>query len=891
MADKDTEFSASTLAGPGMRSIIKKIDDLPVIPPVAMQALTISLADDVDLKKLGGVVESDPILTAKILKLVNNTEPGAGRKTNNIKQAMARAGLNQVRCALLGVMFRERLSSESRKISDDSKQLWAHSLMSAVIARLISRQTYPELQDAAFVSCLLHDIGKMIIMDTFPDTHLKIEELKSKQRIGSLEAEQKIMETNHGIVGKILAGQWNFPDYIVDCISFHHYSTDPADLSSSSKKLLSISILGNILAHEIFCDHYPASEDVILRKQALSTIGLNENDTGIIKKDATREYAVKAEVFNLESDLNSLFHGIVQKANKKLSGIGLELELKNESLSRNNMILDLAHILGMKLNPFMEKHDIFHQVAEVFISFDPAEAGFFYSISPDTRELEGVFWMHGGHKQKFMCFLDNDGLPVWDQDDQGLPPDLKSIISRYSGRKQSKGFPLINTCSPFEIFSFKSEDNLFGELCLLFRENFQGLTPEVIKVFSQISQMLKSSLERAFLYDRLEKRTEELSLAIWKNRQMNLELMQAERLAAVGQLAAGAAHEINNPLAIISARAQLLQFREEDEKKQKELNLICSQIERISKILSNLMDFARPVPPSLQETDVHSILDRVLEFVTSGFKKYKISITRNYDPDLNRIKADPAQLEQVFLNLCINAQHAMEEKGGTLSVSTSLSPDREFARISIEDQGVGISRENLEKVFDPFFTTKEQGKGTGLGLSTSYGIISNHLGEIDIDSEPGRGTKIKISLPVNISRLKPPAPEEPGLDEEKPQEVRPRILIADDEEHIRDVLKETLENENMIAETAVNGQDGLEKMRRQSYDLLLLDIKMPLRDGLSLLREVRKIDKAMPVIVITGMASNEEMQEAMEHGCQCIRKPFHIKDLLARIGECLDKKL
>ena len=889
MADHNTDLGAASIVCPSMRSIIKRIDDLPVIPAVAMQALTISLTDDVDLKKLGTVVESDPILTAKILKLVNYNGSGAGQKINNIRQAIASAGLKQVRCALLGVMFRERLSSETQKISDDSKQLWAHSLLSAVIARLISKKTYPELQEAAFVSCLLHDIGKMIIMDAFPESHLKIEELKSEQRISSLEAEQKTIETNHSIVGKILAGQWNFPDYIVDCISFHHYSTEPADLSSSNRKILSIAILGNMLAHEIFCDHYPATQDVLLKKQALSSIGMNEKDTGKIKKDATREYAVKAEAFNLDSDLNALFHGIVQKANKKLSKIGLELELKNESLSTSNKILDLAHILGMKLNPFMDKQDILDQVADVFIGFDPVQGGFFYSINPDTPELEGIFWMHGGNKQKFLCLLDRDGQPVWDHDDQGIPPDLKNIIARYSGRKQSKGFPLINTSSPFEIFSFKGEDNLFGELCLLFRENFQDLTPEVVKVFSQISQMLKSSLERAFLYDRLEKRTEELSLAIWKNRQMNLELMQAERLAAVGQLAAGAAHEINNPLAIISARAQLLQFKEQDEKKGKELSLICSQIERISKILSNLMDFARPVPPSLQKTDVHGILDQVLEFVTSDFKKYKISIARHYDPDLNHIKADPAQLEQVFLNLCINAQQAMEEKGGTLSVSTSLSQDREFAHITIEDQGVGISRENLEKVFDPFFTTKEQGKGTGLGLSTSYGIISNHLGEIDIDSEPGRGTKIIISLPVNIANLRPPARGETGLENEARQETRPRILIADDDEHIRDVLKETLENENMIAETAINGQDGLEKIRGQSYDLLLLDLKMPLRDGLSLLREVRKIDEAMPVIVITGIASNEEMQEAMSHGCKCIRKPFHIKDLLARIKECLVK--
>ncbi len=888
MSDNNSDATNSIpTVGPGLRSIIKKIDDLPVIPPVAMQALSISLKDDVDLKKLGSVVESDPILTAKILKLVNHTYSPAGQSITNVKQAIARAGLNQIRCALLGVMFRDHLASDKQKISEDSKQLWAHSLMSAVLAKFISKKTYPEIQEAAFVGSLLHDIGKMIIMEVFAASHLQIEDLKAEKRVSSLGAEQEVIETNHSVVGKILGKQWNLPDYIVDCISFHHHFADPEKSFAAHKELLSIVILGNIMAHEVFCDHYPASADIMLKKQALAAIGLKDKDTEDIKQEATKDYALKAEVFDLESDLNSLLHSIVQKANKKLSKIGLELESKNCSLSRNNQILDLAHMLGLKLNPFLDKQNIFDAVADAFIEFSPIQAGFVYSIEPETRELEGIFWRQGRTKQKFLCFLDKDGHPVWEHDDQHLPPDLKKILAEHAQRKQKTGFPLLNTCSYFEIYSFKGDQGLFGELCLLFEQDFESQAPEVVKVFSQIAQMLKSSLERTYLYDRLEKRTEELSLAVWKNRQMNLELMQAERLATVGQLAAGAAHEINNPLAIISARAQLLQYNEQDEKRKKELNLISDQIDRISKILSNLMDFARPVPPSLQQTDIHKILDKVLEFIGNGFKRYKISLVKQYDPDLTYIKADPAQLEQVFLNLCINAQHAMEETGGTLTVSTSLKADKDRVIISIEDQGVGISNENLNKVFDPFFTTKEQGKGTGLGLSTTYGIVQNHFGDINISSAPGQGTTIKVSLPVNISDLKPAVQEEQPSDSRPSEEMRQRILVVDDEQHIRDILRETLEQENMLVETAVNGQEGLEILQEQSFDLMLLDIKMPLRDGLSLLREIRKIDNSMPVIVITGMASHEDMQEAIDQGSRCIRKPFHIKDLLAQINDIL----
>ncbi|MFP4129086.1 MAG: response regulator, partial [Desulfonatronovibrio sp.] len=430
----------------------------------------------------------------------------------------------------------------------------------------------------------------------------------------------------------------------------------------------------------------------------------------------------------------------------------------------------------------------------------------------------------------------------------------------------------------------------FGELCIFLRKEFSASYRHNRAALTNISRIICSHLDRIALYNRLEKRTEELSQTLWKNRQMNLKLIQAERLGAVGQLAAGAAHEINNPLAIISARSQLLQLKEKDEKRKRELELISDQIDRISKILSNLMDFARPAPPSLQDADLHSVIDKVLELVENGYKKQGMSIEKKYSSDLVSIKADPNQLEQVFLNLFINAQHAMEKSGGKLTITTSLSQDKKNVSVRVEDQGEGISRENLKNIFDPFFTTKEEGKGTGLGLSTACGIINSHFGKLDITSQPGNGTQVSIELPVDIADLRPAFSDTRGIFSRADRKARPRILVVDDEEHIRDILRETLENEDMVVETADNGQDGLEKCVDQDFDLLLLDIKMPARDGLSLLREIRKADESLPVIIITGMASHEEMQEAIGHGnCKCVRKPFHIKTLLALIKESLEK--
>lgn len=444
--------------------------------------------------------------------------------------------------------------------------------------------------------------------------------------------------------------------------------------------------------------------------------------------------------------------------------------------------------------------------------------------------------------------------------------------------------------SRFHIFSFQLHDNLLAELGIILQPDWHYLQEHELKMFFQTARILSSTLEKAKLYENLEKTTEDLTHTLWKNRKMSLQQLQTERLAAVGQLAAGAAHEINNPLAIISARAQLLQLKEKDEKKQKELSLISQQIDRISKILSNLMDFARPRPPELHKINVHKIIDKVLDLLDSELKRHNIQVNKVYTPDLNIIKADPGQLEQVFLNLLINAQHAMEHKGGTITVSTENSKDLQNVIIRFQDEGEGISSEHLKKIFDPFYTTKEEGKGTGLGLSTSNGIINNHCGRMYMSSEPKQGTRVEIMLPVDIDQLKPTPAAQPPLSV-KADQTLPRILVVDDEEHIRDILKETLESEDMKVDTAENGEKGLEKLYRHDYDLLLLDIKMPLRDGLSLLREIRKVNGYLPVIVITGMASHEEMQEALEQGnCHCMRKPFHIKTLLSSINDLLNKK-
>ena len=232
----------------------------------------------------------------------------------------------------------------------------------------------------------------------------------------------------------------------------------------------------------------------------------------------------------------------------------------------------------------------------------------------------------------------------------------------------------------------------------------------------------------------------------------------------------------------------------------------------------------------------------------------------------------------------------MEKEGGVLTVSSAFLPDGKRISISVKDTGTGISPENLSRIFDPFFSTKSEGKGTGLGLSTAYGIVTNHYGEIKVVSAPGQGTEMIVVLPVSTPVTLPEKPIVRLATEcAMPTATKGhRLLVIDDEQHIRDILSETLREAGYVVETAPNGDEGVRKLRSGSFDLILLDIRMPIHSGLDVLKLLHRNGGAPPVMIITGLASSEELDEALRLGAaKCIRKPFQLKTLLSDISGIL----
>ncbi|MCI0437590.1 MAG: ATP-binding protein [Chloroflexi bacterium] len=369
----------------------------------------------------------------------------------------------------------------------------------------------------------------------------------------------------------------------------------------------------------------------------------------------------------------------------------------------------------------------------------------------------------------------------------------------------------------------------------------------------------------------------------WKRRQQ--QVMEASRLVSIGEMAAGIAHEINNPLAALMGFSQLVMRRNIDDTARRDIEKILAEAKRASKIIANLQSFARRYKPRKDCVNVADIVKKVLDFRAYEFQVNNIGVVTSFDPATPQVMGDEHQLEQVFLNIAINAEYFMAEanRGGTLAVHIGPSSGR--VRLSFSDNGPGIAEEVMPKIFDPFFTTKEVGKGTGLGLSICYGIIHEHHGTIAVSSAPGKGATFIIELPA---AEKPPG----GEDAAQPPETQCRpgrasVLIVEDEPSVAGFIAQALKEEGYLVETSYGGDNILKERDFTKYDVIVLDMKMPGVDGAELFEHVRRLpgNVASRVLFITGDTTNSNTRDFIaETGNPWLTKPFTLEKLLSAVG-------
>ncbi len=354
------------------------------------------------------------------------------------------------------------------------------------------------------------------------------------------------------------------------------------------------------------------------------------------------------------------------------------------------------------------------------------------------------------------------------------------------------------------------------------------------------------------------------------------QLIQSEKMSAIGQLVSGVAHELNNPLAGISAFAQLLLTEKRFPPDQRTAaEMIYAEARRASRIVQNLLTFARQHKPERTSTSLNQVLDDALELRGYELRVRGIEVVRDYDEDLPETMADAHQLQQVFLNLITNAEQAMEKRqGNTQRLIVSTRRAGNVIRIEVEDSGPGIPPNLLERIFNPFFTTKPTGSGTGLGLSISLGIVREHEGKIWAENAPTGGAHFTIELPLVASQDSEQYADTPTS---AAAGERLRILVVDDEASVRVALQRYFASRGHEIETTASGRDALARLREGTFDAVVVDMRMPDLSGEQLYEELRVKDPAHAerVIFTTGQLVDEQVRNFLAStGRPYIPKPF-----------------
>jgi len=391
-----------------------------------------------------------------------------------------------------------------------------------------------------------------------------------------------------------------------------------------------------------------------------------------------------------------------------------------------------------------------------------------------------------------------------------------------------------------------------------------------------------------------------ISKDITEKKKLEAQLLRSQRMESIGTLAGGIAHDLNNMLTPIMLSLELLKEKFKDEQSQKMLTILERNSQRGADLLKQVLSFARGVEGERNLLQAKHIILEIQQVAKETFPR-NIEIKTDIPKDLFSIYGDATQLHQVIMNLCVNARDAMPD-GGKLSISAeNFFIDENYARmhteakvgpyivITVSDTGIGIPPQILDRIFEPFFTTKKFGKGTGLGLSTAHAIVKSHGGFINVYSEVGKGTTFKVYLPGVKTEMQ-------NVEEQQLELLVGQgelVLVVEDENSIREVTISTLEKYGYNVLAANNGADAvaLYDQNKDKIKVILMDMMMPVMDGEASIREIRKINPEVKVIVVSGLADKDKVSKLERtHAHILLQKPYTANRLLKAIHEVLSEK-
>ena len=514
-----------------IKRIVRKLDTLPSVPAVATEILNVFSKEDPDLDKVIKLIEADQAITMKLLKLVNSAYFGFRNPVTSVPRAVALLGLTQLRSVLLSVTVSESLLKPlRRKTLKGQEDLWKHSLGCAVWSELIAETVDEELKTDAFVGGLLHDVGKLILEECFPEKYELVDKRCQDEHEPWFIAEKEILGIDHTTVGKWLAAKWNLPRTLIQTIWLHHQPLSALlDLDFViNKKLIAIVSLSNMLAHEIMADSLSVLQSAPELEEVLDFLGISAQQLEELKITVGKRYSERTTVLDIKyQDEISFYYEALQRANKKLAELASK-GAEYAALAKVNHDLRLLHGLNLELARVQDPEEVLDRIADVLSSELNEEEGVIYYLSKSDKKLLGRYWKSGDKPETIEADLDEDLNPVEVQI-SGLSDQFNNLISTCHARfmdiaDDNDKLTRLQYCKPYLIIPMVKEFSLLGEIFLYKAgaEPSELLTPSMLEIYKYLASIAATSLWKIELVTEIEETAESLIRALSKNGEFTL---------------------------------------------------------------------------------------------------------------------------------------------------------------------------------------------------------------------------------------------------------------------------------------------------------------------------------------------------------------------------------
>jgi len=757
--------------------ILQQLDELPTLPAVAVRLLEVTADDSSSLQEVVSLISSDPSLTARILQLVHRADVGVHGEVSSIDRAVVLLGFEAVRSAVLAVsVFQSFGSLSERRAPHFSRdEFWKHCVATACCAELLAAaacaqegRRSPNAVDPAeaFICGLLHDLGKIALETILPKSFSRVVEAADLLRGNIADVERTIIGLDHMVVGKRLAERWSLPGTIRDCAWLHGQAPQALPATVSRPRLVNLITLADMLVREQHLGYSGNYTFSVPRQILMDAAGLSPQQVGNVMRRLVEQIEPRARALGLgQTSSGELYLQALAQANKELGRISGQLASKNRRLAVRARFFEALSEFQSGLRADATPQVVLHAIGQTAIGVLGVGSVAAFSLPLTQNFAETVICDQTGQ------IVENSLIDLPRQPDidptTASSEELTAPQAAGAARpvKPAPGDGPVLTAGPdIEWFVAAVSPRLAHDhrfwICLeadgqciggvvwgAERGEAQRLSPQVQEL-AVIASGWGLALRTAQIRDEARTLSEQLAESNRRLQNAQAEILRSKTMITVGEMAAGAAHEMNNPLAVISGRSQLLASQLSDPKYKAAANLIQEQADRLSAIISELMAFAKPEPPATRPSDLAEIMEQAVKQAKahSDPADRHIEVTMGHVP---RVVVDPGQVAAALCEVIENAIHATDSQSGHVELHAAYDPYSSRVVLTVSDNGCGMDENTTKRAFDPFFSAKPAGRRRGLGLAKALRWIEASGGSIRLESRPGQGTRAIVLLPAS----------------------------------------------------------------------------------------------------------------------------------------------